>query len=57
MFLYFPFCKRDWIQLFSLNIDSALGSLQHVDVGRIDDVSEVQTAFTFRVKVSREYEC
>lgn len=35
---------------FTLDADSALGSLHYVDVGRVGDISKVHAATTFRVQ-------
>jgi hypothetical protein len=41
----------------SLDADSALHSLHHVDVGRVADVSGIHAASFFRAKVNRVNEC
>jgi hypothetical protein len=36
-------------QYFTVNVDSAIGSLQHVDAGSISDILQVHAVSIFRV--------
>lgn len=40
-------------KVFTVDVDSAFGYLQHVDKGSIADISEVHAVFIFRVNVNR----
>lgn len=43
-------------KVFTVDVDSAFGYLQHADMGSIADMSEVHTVFIFRVNVNRTSE-